>query len=233
VSSGPSTLPVCVPPQTTRRTAAGGGGCWSGSGSPTTDARAHEGDGVEAEGAPAPASGLETAAVWDVPSSSVSSRVSSVPGPWTRSFSFSSFCSGGHGTPGAGISPRSQRPRRSARPSIHGPAFESAQPPPPSTPLVSLSPLSLLLLSLSRSSPRVLLLVVEAQVQVQVQVPPSEAGRFSGETRSRSSAVCWSGTFVPRMVILSSVRGASHGLIMLQIAVKDVGPLMMISWPIL
>jgi hypothetical protein len=178
-------LPVCILPQTTRRTAAGGGGCWSGSGSPTTDARAHEGDDVEAEGAP----GLETAAVWDAPSSSVSSRVSSVPGPWSRSFfSFSSFCSGGHGTPGPGISPRSQRARRSARPSIHGPAFESAQPPSP--PLLSLSPLSLPLLSLSRSSPRVLLLVVEAHVQVQVQVPPSEAGRFSGETRSRSSAVC-------------------------------------------
>ena len=44
--------------------------------------------------------------------------------------------------------------------------------------------------------------------------------------------MCCSG-FVPRMVTLSSVRGASHGFIMLQIAVKDVGALMMINWPIL
>jgi hypothetical protein len=35
------------------------------------------------------------------------------------------------------------------------------------------------------------------------------------------------------MEILSSVRGASHGLIILQIVVKDVGAFMMMSWPIL
>ena len=64
---------------------------------------------------------------------------------------------------------------------------------------------------------------------MQVQVPPRAMGRFSGGTRSRRTAACCSGLFVPRIVILSIVRGASHGFIMLQIAVKDVGALMMIN----
>ena len=118
--------------------------------------------------------------------------------------------------------------------------MESTQPPLPlSPPSPSLSPL--LLLSLLSSSPRLLLLLrllplvaTEAPyVQVQVQVPPRASGRFSDGTRSRRRAACCSGLFVPRMVILSSVRGASQGFIMLQMAVNDVGALMMINWPIL
>ena len=171
---------------TTRRTAAGGGGCVSGNGSPTTDVRPHEdGDGAAVATVPAPA--LAAGASTWLASSSVmsSSRVTSTARPCSCSCS-SCFCSGGHGTPGPGMSPRSHLARRSARPSIHGPALDSVQPPPP----LPLPPL--LQLSLSVSSPLSLLLSVVvasvASVQAQVQVPPSATGRFSGATRSRSVA---------------------------------------------
>jgi hypothetical protein len=76
-------------------------------------------------------------------SSSGGSSARPSPCPRSRSPSFSCFCGGGgdgHGTPGVGISPRSQRARRSARRSIHGPALESAQPLPPPLPLLLLLP---------------------------------------------------------------------------------------------
>ena len=158
---------------TTRRTGLGTVECGRGRGSPTTDPRPHDGVGVD----------VEVEAATHEPPTSESTSVS-VSVSISISVSTTSFCAAtaaacvffsGCGTPGAASSPRSQRARRSARPSIHGPALESTQPP---------------------CAPS------------HVQVPPSVVGRFSGGTRSRRTSWCW---FVPRSVILSSVRGESHG----------------------
>ena len=162
---------------TTSRTGPGTAECGRARGRPTTDVRPHDVDGVDV-----------VVAVLHDSSTSIITSVSSG--------AFFVFCAGGgggggHGTPGAGISPRSQRARRAARPSsIQGPALESTQPP---------------------------------RAGSQVHVPPRAVGRFSGFMRSLRMVWCWS---IPSTEIFSSVRGESHGLTMVHMAVKDAGAFM-------